>query len=83
MEIFLPRLARAWSEQTELRIVRGRDRNFFFGLACGAAEESVTSVSLLFGFREDGLRAADHVERQAGEAGDLDAVAAVGGRLRR
>ena len=66
-------------QQTQLRIVGRRDGDFFLWLRLrrGGGEGDAGVVALEF--REDGLRAVDHAQREAGKAGDLDAVAAVGG----
>jgi hypothetical protein len=50
---------------------------FFFGRACGAGSE--TDVSSPFELGENGLRTIDNTQWQSGEAGDLDAVSAIGG----
>ena len=65
------------SKQTTLRIVRGRDGDFIPRLGRRRGQRDGRVVALPLG--EDCLGAVDHAERQAGEAGELDSVAAASG----
>ena len=66
-------------EQVQLRVVGGFDGDFLagFGGGGGGGEFDVRVVALQF--CEDGFGAVDDGEGEAGEAGNLDAIAAVGG----